>query len=124
MKRLALFAALPMLLAAGAYDAPEAYSKSDRIRSGVVRLPELAGGGAYSLLFSVSGLEKLGASARIAVKLRAGQKVLIEKVLHAGDPDLYAHFHLDAASAPELIIDANPQGGGYALQVNRLPDSP
>lgn len=125
MKRLALFAALPLILAAAKYDAPEVYSKSDHIRSGALRLPELAGGSTYSLLFSVSSLDGLGPSSRIGVKLRAGNKVLIDKTLHAGDADLYAPFHLDAASAPELDIDANAEAGSsYIVRVNRLPDSP
>jgi hypothetical protein len=125
MKGLPLVAVLPLVLLAGpSYNVPEVYSSSGRIHSGTVKLPKLTEKGAYSVLFSVSRLDEIAPGAQIDVKLTAGDRVVVQKALHEGDADLYASFHLDTPSAPELQITATNAEGSYSVRVNRWPDSP
>ncbi len=49
--------------------------------------------------------------------------MLLSKVLHAGDPDLYAPFHLTQPSAMELRLKGAGVTGRFSLQINRLPES-
>ena len=117
------FIALAASLAAAAFGASGTYSKSGDIRSGAVQLPRLAGGYSYSLLFSVASPASFTPDARLEVTLVDGQRVLAAKTLHAGDPDLYAPFHLAQAATPELRLSATGLTGHYIVQVNQLPAS-
>ena len=69
-----------------------------------IRLTELKADSGYRLLFSVESPSALGPSERIHVTLVSGPDVLLEKTLHAGDPDLYAPFRLKRDGAPELHV--------------------
>src|SRR5258708_1226834 len=80
-------------LAAGSgYSLPAVYSTSGDMRSQVIRLDKLSGGESYSLLFSASSPEGLGADARLAVSVVEDGRVLLQKTLHAGDANLYGSF--------------------------------
>src|SRR6185312_13165202 len=67
----------------------------------------------------------LPSGARVTVTLEQGSDVLARKTLHAGDPDFYAPFHVNAASRPVLRVDATEGlSAHYSFRVNRWPQSP
>ena len=106
------------------YRLPSVFAASGEIRSQVVRLDKLKPGETYSLLFSVDSPEVLGPDARLQVALVDGGRVVSQKTLHAGDPDLYVLFRTAGSGRSELRIAA--QGispGRYSLQVNSWPES-
>ena len=115
---------LPLILATGACLAqqpggslPEVYSSSSDLHSGVLPLAKLAGGENYSFLFSLDPA-LLGPSARVAVSVVDGDRVLLSKTLHAGDADLYGTFR--PVRVPELRIAADGAAHQqFHLQINR-----
>jgi hypothetical protein len=109
--------------AANRFSLPEIFSKSGPVRTDVIQLPQLSPDANYSLLYSLPNLRALTSSSRVHVKLTDGTTVLVDKTLHAGDPDLYAPFHISHAAAPRLEISASKISGPYILRVNRWPVS-
>ena len=115
---------LPLVLAAGSCLAqtsggslPEVYASSGDLHSGVLPLNKIAGGENYSLLFSLDPA-LLVPSARVAVSVVDGDRVLLSKTLHPGDADLYGTFR--PVRVPELHIAAEGVGRGqFQLQINR-----
>jgi uncharacterized ubiquitin-like protein YukD len=110
-------ALLSALTAIGATTTGEIHSSS-------VTLARLAGGHSYSFLFSVASPGAFPADARLEVTLAANGRVLLQKTLHAGDPDFYAPFRLAQATTPELRLAATGVTGRYSMEINPLPDSP
>ena len=102
----------------------EVISQTGQIRSKSVRLPTLRAPATYSLLFSVKAPDVLTPDVRILLTLRDGASVLATKVLHAGDPDFYAPFHMSRTSRPILTVQVNGTvSGQFHLMVNRWPSS-
>ncbi len=118
-----LAASLVALSASAPYSVEAVMAKSGDIRTGTVPLPNLAAGRSYSLLFSIASPASFSPDARLEVTVAVGNRVLLSKTLHAGDPDFYAPFHLSQAAAPELRLAPIGLTGHYTLQVNRLPES-
>jgi HEAT repeat protein/squalene-hopene cyclase-like protein len=81
-----------------------------------IRLAELKADSGYRLLFSVESPSALGPSDRIHVKLVSGPNVLLEKTLHAGDPDLYVPFRLKRDGAPELHVSGSRVRTHYRIE--------
>jgi HEAT repeat protein len=69
------------------------------------RLPASTGN-SCSLLVSLPAPGSLGANDSWLVTLRAGQKTIASKSLHAGDPDLYTLFRASGASEIEITSSA------------------
>ena len=107
---------------AATYDVPVVFTATGAIRNATLKLDKLRGGASYSLLYSTPP-QIFGERSRIVLELRDGGKILLTKTLHAGDADLYAPFHLDAAS-PELRVTATGVTGNYTLRIDAMPDSP
>jgi HEAT repeats/Squalene-hopene cyclase C-terminal domain len=97
---------------------PSNYNRWADLRSQTIRLDKLQSGQSYSLLFSMSPTD-LPADARVAVSVSDGGRVLLSKILHAGDSDLYAFFR--SASSAELRIAAEHATGRYRLQIQPTP---
>ena len=50
--------------------------------------------------------------------------VLLQKTLHAGDPDFYAPFNMPTAAEPVVRLDAKGITGRYNLQINHVARLP
>jgi hypothetical protein len=100
------------------YSLTEVYGSTGELKSGTVPLEKVTGGENYSFLFSLDPAA-LGAAARVKVSVLDGDRVLLEKTLHAGDADLYGFFR--PVRVPELRIGAEGVSGKtqFQLQVNR-----
>jgi len=109
--------------AAERFTVPEVLSRSGVIHTEAIALPTLSPADNYSLLYSVRDLRGLTPDSRIDLKLTDGTTVLIRKTLHAGDPDLYAPFHVSRNAAPKLEVSASQTSGSYLLRVHRWPNS-
>ena len=103
-----------LLLAAvlpAAFAQPSNYSTEGELAPLTVRLPS---GVTQSLLFSLNPAD-LSPESRVTVSVVEGERVLVEKTLHAGDPDLYAIFR--AAKRAELKVAVTGAKGRYHLRV-------
>src|SRR5215467_12171316 len=99
------------------YSLTEVYGSTGELKAGTISLEKVTGGENYSLLFSLD-LAALGAAARVKVSVVDGDRVLLEKTLHAGDADLYGFFR--PVRVPELRIAAEGvTRGDFQLQINR-----
>jgi hypothetical protein len=102
----------------------EVISKTGPIHSESIRLPTLRAPATYSLLFSVKAVEVLTPDVRIQVTLADRDAVLVTKVLHAGDPDVYVPFHVSRTGGPVLRLQVSgPVAGQFHLVVNKWPSS-
>jgi HEAT repeats len=107
------------------YSLPQILSKSGPVRTESLKVSALNPGKTYSLLFSINSPAELQPDSRIEVTLRDGAVVLVTKTLHLGDPDLYAPFHVDHVTRPELSVKAtSAPSAHYSLRINGWPDSP
>ena len=113
-----LFAKTPKL------DVPQVLSKSGTVQNGTIQLPKLSPDRTYSFLYSIDNPSALSSESRLQLKLTDGAKVLLEKTLHAGDPDFYTSFHVAQAAAPKLQISGSALHARFLLRVNRWPLSP
>src|SRR5262245_51336230 len=99
------------------YSLTEVYGSTGDLKSGTIPLEKVTGGENYSLLFSLDPAA-LGAATRVKVSVVDGDRVLLEKMLHAGDADLYGFFR--PVRVPELRIAMEGVGKTqFQLQVNR-----
>jgi hypothetical protein len=100
------------------YSLGEVYSFVGELRSGTIMLDKVSGGENYSFLFSLDPAV-LWVAARVKVSVVDGDRVLLEKTVHAGDADLYGCFR--PVRVPELRITAEGVGSKaqFHLQVNR-----
>ena len=71
------------------YSLPAVYSSVGEIASKVLRLKDLKAGENYSFLLSLNSPGGMGAGARVGVTVLEGDRVLLRKMLHMGDPDVY-----------------------------------
>src|SRR5689334_19778728 len=121
--RFILFLVAVGLYAAEPFSVPEILVKSGDVGEGTIRLPALKPDVSYSLLFSIESPTALDSTSHVEVKLVSGGSVVLEKFLHAGDPDLYAPFRLKQAGETALRIIAPPSRARYKLQINQWPPS-
>src|ERR1043166_6872902 len=105
------------------YSVDQVVATSGNIRSGSIALPRMSSGCNYTLLFSVVSPSSMSADSRLEVTLSDGTRTLAAKTLHAGDPDLYAPFHMARSAAPELRLVAKGVAGRYRIQINQWPES-
>ena len=103
---------------------PVVLQKSGQVQTENLPLSGLQPGHQYSILYSLDSLRDLRPDSRINVEVRQGGAVLVGKVLHAGDADLYAQFRVVESGPVSVAVQANDANGGYHLQVNRWPPSP
>ncbi len=126
--RIQLLTAAAVLVAAQTphgYSLPQILSKSGPVRTESLQVPALNPGKTFSLLFSINSPAELQPDSRIEVTLRDGAVLLVSKTLHLGDPDLYAPFHVDHVTCPELHVKATSAAAAYySLRINEWPDSP
>ena len=126
--RIQLLTAAAVLVAAQTphgYSLPQILSKSGPVRTESLQVPALNPGKTFSLLFSINSPAELQPDSRIEVTLRDGAVLLVSKTLHLGDPDLYAPFHVDHVTRPELHVKATSAAAAYySLRINEWPDSP
>jgi hypothetical protein len=101
---------------------PVVTARSGPVRSESIPLGRLATEHQYSLLYSLSSLGTLRGEVR--VEIVQGSASLLEKTLHAGDPDFYTQFRVSRNSDVSLRINAPAGSGKYTLQVNRWPRTP
>ena len=94
---------------------PSNYSRQGDVSSSTQRIPA---GGTRSLLYSLNPAD-LGPDSRINVSVMEDGRVVIEKTLHGGDPDLFAI--LRPAKAAELKVVATQAKGRYRLRVQPAP---
>jgi HEAT repeat protein len=93
----------------------------------------LTPGGIYSISFSLSSPNEFvsqnsagpGSEPKLVVAIRQGSRDLAFKILHLGDPDLYALVRLDSGDAEVRLTPANPPPAGfhYHLLVNHWAES-
>jgi hypothetical protein len=112
MSGLAAAKALPVVLA-----------KSGPVRTESLPLSGLQPGNQYSILYSLDSLSDLRPEARVEVEVRQGGEVLVHKVLHAGDADLYAQFRVPHPGSATLAIHDTDVTGAYHVEVNRWQKS-
>ena len=98
-----------------AFAQPSNYSREGELSSGTQPIPA---GAARSLLYSLNPAD-LGPDSRVTVSVTEDGRVLVEKTLHAGDPDLFAI--LRPAKAAELKVVASQVKGRYRLRVQPAP---
>ena len=91
------------ILTCGAQSLPVVLARAGKVETGVITTPNLQADAAYSLLFSTRSLRP---DSRVALRLISNDGTLCQKTLHAGDPDVYAPFHLTRNGAVELQISA------------------
>jgi hypothetical protein len=108
--------------APGAYSVPEILQKSGPVETQGIRLPPLDPKKTYSLLFALDSVATLSPQSRIEIRLTDGRFLLASKILHLGDPDFYAPFHVSHTTRPELRITATAAAGSrYSVRVNQWP---
>jgi HEAT repeat protein len=117
-----LFSLAAPCFAQAGYDLPMAYSQSAELRTGALTLDRVSGGDNYSLLVTVDPALLTPAS-RIAVSLVDGDRVLLSKTLHAGDPDLYGFFRPVRVPELRLNVEGVPRGE-FHFQINRKAANP
>src|SRR5689334_21278351 len=110
-----LFAAV---LLPAAFAQSSNYSTEGPVRSQVVRLDKLSAGQPYSVLFSLNPAD-LTASSRVTVAVAAGDHVLVQKTLHAGDADLYGFIR--PVQSGDLRITTDNAARRYRLRINPAP---
>src|SRR4051794_13955772 len=102
---------------------PVVLAKSGPVRTGSLLLKGVRPGNQYSILYSLDSLGQLQPDARVEVEVRQGGEVLVSKILHAGDADLYAQFRVQHPGPATLAIrDTNVTGSSH-LEVNRWQES-
>jgi hypothetical protein len=122
---LAFLAGSSLALSAPApYSVVQVKAESGEIHTGTISLPRLEPGRAYTFLFSVASPASFSSDSRLEVTLTQSGQVLASKMLHAGDPDFYAPFHVATSGAPALRLSATAITGHYTLQINQWPSSP
>ncbi len=107
-------------LTCSAVDLPTVLTRSGTVQTGSIPLPRLDNKHQYSLLYSLNALKDLGASARVSVEVRQGDRAIASKTLQAGDPDYYTQF-VAAPGTAEIRVSAPDAPGSYRLQVNAWP---
>src|SRR5687768_6299 len=116
---------IPVFLTAcsciGAATLPVVLSRSGDARTETIPVKGLSTGQQYSLLYSLSPLQKLSDDARVQVEIVQGTARLAGKTLHAGDPDLYTQFRVRHDGDAALKVRVENTGAGYSLQINRWP---
>ena len=117
---LRLFAILCLSGAALAQAPESVYEATGPLGALNLPLTKLSGGGAHSVLFSVTSPQGLGAEARVAVSIVEGERVLLAKTLHAGDLDLYGLIRLASTATLRVVVEGGAKGT-YRLQINRAP---
>lgn len=108
---------------AAAKTLPVVLQQSGQVQTENVSLSGVQPGHQYSILYSLDSLRGLHPDSRINVEVRQGGEVLVGKVLHAGDADLYAQFRVVKSGPVSLAVQATDANGGYHLQVNRWQQS-
>jgi hypothetical protein len=108
---------------AAAKTLPVILVKSGPVHTETLSLGDVQAGHQYSILYSLDSLRDLRPDSRVAVEVRQGGEVLVGKVLHAGDADLYAQFRIAHAGPVTLAIRDTDAAGAYHLVVNRWPES-
>jgi hypothetical protein len=98
-------------------------AKAGAVQSERVPLKNIEPGYQYSVLYSLDSLDGIGPKARVTVEVRQGGEVLVSKVLHAGDADLYSQFRVLHAGPATVEIHDSDGSGHYHLAVNRWPAS-
>ncbi len=99
-------------------------SKQGQVRSETVAVNGLDPAAQFSFLYSVDRLRGLSPEARVEVELRQGGKLVLQKTLHAGDPDFYTQFRVAAKTPAQVTVKAEGVSSGYHLQINRWPRTP
>jgi len=94
------------------------YSREGEVQSQTVRLSGFLAGQALSILYSLNPAD-LSTASRVTVSISEGDRILVEKTLHAGDADLYAIFR--PAKAADLKIAAVDAKARYRLRVHPVP---
>src|SRR4051812_33192674 len=92
-------------------DLPQVLSRSGPLRTETIPLRSLDREHQYSLLYSISPLRQLGPDAQVSVDIRQADRTLVQKTLHAGDPDFYTQFGADGPA--EIRIRADHAAGKY-----------
>src|SRR5690242_5395088 len=87
---------------AAAKTLPVVLQKSGQVQTENLPLSGVQPGHRYSILYSLDSLRDLRPDSRVDVEVRQGGEVLVGKVLHAGDADLYAQFR----SAKQFLLKA------------------
>ena len=102
---LRLFAILCLSGAALAQAPESVYEATGPLGALNLPLTKLSGGGAHSVLFSVTSPQGWGAEARVAVSSGEGERVLLAKTLHAGDLDLYGLIRLASTATLRVVVE-------------------
>ena len=76
-----------------------------------------------SLTLSLSFPGKLGAKDTLSLSLRDGQKIILSKPLHAGDPDLYTLFRTASATGELEIVSTASAIVEYTITFLAWPES-
>lgn len=108
---------------AAAKTLPVVLAKSGPVRTESLLLKSVRPGNQYSILYSLDSLGDLQPEARVEVEVREGGEVLVSKILHAGDADLYAQFRVPHPGPVTLAIRDTNVTGSYHVQVNRWQES-
>jgi hypothetical protein len=102
---------------------PVVETRRGELRTETITLRALDTQHQYSVLFSIARLRDLNNNASVRLEVAQGNSILTAKTLHAGDPDLYAHFRVPSNGPAELRIHNNADRGTYQLQINRWANS-
>src|SRR3954467_15070064 len=89
---------------AAAKTLPVVLAKSGPVRTESLPLSGVRPGNQYSILYSLDSLDDLQPDARVEIEVRQGGEVLVSKILHAGDADLYAQFRVPHPGPATLAI--------------------
>jgi hypothetical protein len=120
-----LFGAVALMVAfcvcVSATEITSLVSRHVSIRPQTILLRGLTANSQYSLLYSVTSLSELTAESRIQVEIHQGTTKLVQKTLHAGDPDYYTQFRVPIAGDASLIIKPSNVKGDSLFQVNQWP---
>ena len=110
-------------LAAAAKTLPVALVKSGPVHTESLALNGVKAGNQYSILYSLDSLRDLRVDSRVELEVRQGGDILLKKVLHAGDADVYAQFRVIHPGSVTLSVRDTDATGAYHLQINRWPES-
>ncbi len=108
---------------AAAKTLPVILAKSGPVRTENLPLSGVRPGSQYSILYSLDSVGDLQPDARVEVEVRQGGEVLVSKILHAGDADLYAQFRVQHPGPAALAIRDTNVTGSYHVEVNRWQES-
>ena len=124
MKTRLLILILVAIACLAAKPLPVVFQKSGPVKTESLGLPGVRPGNQYSLLYSLNSLSGITTDGRVNLEVQQGSDVILSKVLHVGDADLYAQFRLTKPGPVTLQVRSSNVTGNYRLQVNRWPLTP